>query len=188
MSQVAASPPSVPRGARKRSTLSLTHTTRHILGTLFLVANYPHVQSSIMTMLSAEALPATRNSSSPLFNNKDKAPPSRHQWSRMQTMPRPRRGSVRAEPNFQEGEWEVPNGYDYTKPTHVNYAAAAERAGEVHGDYKEVRATRDFDYHGNYSRERQLFQGMPSPARRPVLATGVASYCFSSPALVRCSR
>lgn len=76
----------------------------------------------------------------------------------MQTMPRPMRSSVRAEPAYQDGEWEVPNGYDYTKPTHGNYAAAAEHTGEVYGNYKEVRATRDVDYHGIYSRERQLFQ------------------------------
>lgn len=97
------------------------------------------------------------------------------------------RSSVRAEPAYQDGEWEVPNGYDYTKPTHGNYAAAAEHTGEVYGNYKEVRATRDVDYHGIYSRERQLFQGEPSPTRASVLATAVASCCCSLAPLV-CGR
>lgn len=118
-----------------------------------------------MSVFSPEGVHATARAppGSRSFNRKDdKAAPARHQWSRMQTMPRPRRGSVRTEPSFKDGEWEVPNGYDYTKPTQSNYAAPAERTGEVYGDYKDVRATRDFDYHGIYSRERQLFQGEPS--------------------------
>lgn len=131
-----------------------------------------------MSVLSAKGLPATgRGAGFPSrVKTAEKAPPTRHQWSRMQTMPRPMRGSVRAEPNFQEGEWEVPNGYDYTKPTHGNYAAVAEPIGEVYGNYKEVRATRDVKYHGFYSRERQLFQGESSPTRRAVLGTLGAPY------------
>lgn len=152
---------------------------------LLLTSSYPHLQASTMSVLSAEGVPATAKSrpGAPSFNvkqsskdqGKDKAPPSRHQWSRMMTMPRPRRGSVRSEPNFQEGEWEVPNGYDYSKPTSGNYAIPAEPStescdDELHGSYQAVRASRDFDYHGIYSRERQLFQGKAYPTRTAVLA------------------
>ena len=169
------------QGALHPTTNTHKHHTSHTRHALLLAASHPHVQPSIMSVLSAKGLPATgRGAGLPSrVKAAEKALPTRHQWSRMQTMPRPMRGSVRAEPNFQEGEWEVPNGYDYTKPTHGNYAAAAERTGEVYGNYKEVRATRDVDYHGIYSRERQLFQGEPSPTRRAVLSTSVARYCCS---------
>lgn len=55
--------------------------------------------------------------------------------------------------------WNVPVGYDYSKPTHDNYAAPASEQRQSFGDFKSVREDRDFDYHGTYSRRRQLYQG-----------------------------
>lgn len=57
------------------------------------------------------------------------------------------------------GGWTVPPNFDFSKPTNENYAAAPEDRGRCFGEYKDVRATRDFDYHGTYCKERQLFQG-----------------------------
>lgn len=64
-----------------------------------------------------------------------------------------------AEPSYAKGEWIVPSGYNYSAPTNENYAAQPENLNECFGQYQDVRRTRDFGYHGTYTRERQLFQG-----------------------------
>lgn len=58
-----------------------------------------------------------------------------------------------------KGVWDVPPNFDYTRSTANNYAAPAEHSKCSYGIYKDVRATRDFEYHGTYTRGRQLFQG-----------------------------
>ena len=49
----------------------------------------------------------------------------------------------------------VPTGYDFTKSTNDNYAATPDT---YFGDFQDIRAARDYSYHVNYSRERQLWQ------------------------------
>ena len=56
---------------------------------------------------------------------------------------------------FQYEDYEVPEGFDTSKSTTENYRACDR---EVLGDYADIRAQLDFDYHGNYTRKRQLFQ------------------------------
>ena len=84
----------------------------------------------------------------------------RFKWSRMQSMMYQSNGGFqRQEPIYAKGEWIVPSGYNYAEPTNVNYAAPPEDRKECFGQHQAVRRTRDFEYHGTYSRERQLFQG-----------------------------
>lgn len=61
------------------------------------------------------------------------------------------------ESNYSLGDWQVPLGFDYTKSTCANYSSP-NPVNDV-SQYQAVRATRDHDYHGHYTRERQLFQG-----------------------------
>eukprot|EP00903_Cladosiphon_okamuranus_P008902 g8521.t1 len=90
--------------------------------------------------------------------SKGKVPPPRPAWSRMQSTTRSRgRCGGFPESNYSLGEWEVPLGYDYTKSTCENYASPNRGVNDV-SQYQRVRATRDHDYHGAYTRERQLFQ------------------------------
>ena len=50
----------------------------------------------------------------------------------------------------------VPADYDYATYTNANYGAPAD-AG-FHGEFAEIRAGRDYGYHVNYARARQLWQ------------------------------
>lgn len=45
--------------------------------------------------------------------------------------------------------------YDYTKTTAENYGVKNEN---YVGDYADIRATRDYSYHSNYTPERQRWQ------------------------------
>lgn len=84
----------------------------------------------------------------------------RFRWSRMQSMISRSSGrGFERPPSYEDGEWHVPSGYDYSKPTNKIYAAPSEDEGMCFGRYQAVRRSRDFKYHGTYSRERQLFQG-----------------------------
>lgn len=58
------------------------------------------------------------------------------------------------------GEFDVPANFDYARSTIANYSAAPKDWKRCYGDFKEVRATRDFEYHGTYTKDRQLFQGL----------------------------
>ena len=61
-------------------------------------------------------------------------------------------------------EWDVTNGsnftipsiYDYTKSTSENYANP--NKFEFFGEYMDIRKELDYNYHDNYSGERQLWQ------------------------------
>eukprot|EP00752_Nemacystus_decipiens_P007227 g6468.t1 len=89
--------------------------------------------------------------------SKGKGPPTpRPAWSRMQSTTRSRGRCSFTESNYSLGDWQVPLDYDYTKSTCENYRSAV-AVNDV-SQYQSVRATRDHDYHGAYTRERQLFQ------------------------------
>ncbi|CAM9995348.1 unnamed protein product [Pylaiella littoralis] len=106
--------------------------------------------------------------------NKKGPPPARPSWSRMQSTTRSRgrcAGGFGTESKYSHGDWQVPLDFDYCRSTAENYRcngsgrAAAAAAGGGGGDscndvsqYQAVRATRDQEYHGTYTRERQLFQ------------------------------
>jgi len=49
----------------------------------------------------------------------------------------------------------VPKGYDYSRPTHGNYAADG---WDFLGDFAELRQTRNYGLHVNYTPERQRWQ------------------------------
>lgn len=51
---------------------------------------------------------------------------------------------------------ELPPHYDLNKETCWNHSASADEG--FHGSFAAIRATRDHDYHGHYSRQRQLWQ------------------------------
>ena len=51
----------------------------------------------------------------------------------------------------------VPEEYDYSKPTYINYATDAE---EMFGRYASIRQRLDLSYHGNYIEKRQKLQDM----------------------------
>jgi hypothetical protein len=52
-------------------------------------------------------------------------------------------------------DWEVPENFDVHKSTCENYRADDR---QVYGPYADIRATLDFEYHGNYTKKRQAFQ------------------------------
>eukprot|EP00321_Phaeocystis_globosa_P008645 CAMPEP_0118847456 /NCGR_PEP_ID=MMETSP1162-20130426/92975_1 /TAXON_ID=33656 /ORGANISM="Phaeocystis Sp, Strain CCMP2710" /LENGTH=759 /DNA_ID=CAMNT_0006779647 /DNA_START=476 /DNA_END=2755 /DNA_ORIENTATION=- len=52
---------------------------------------------------------------------------------------------------------QVPADYDYSKPTCENYRAPTGDTS-FYGQYQAIRATRDYEYHSHYTRERQLWQ------------------------------
>ena len=62
--------------------------------------------------------------------------------------------------------------YDYTHPTHVNYVG---EPGKFYGPYADIRRTRDYSYHSNYTMDRQDWQdsavrasiGKTDPQSRP---------------------
>jgi hypothetical protein len=54
-------------------------------------------------------------------------------------------------------EWNIPPAYDFTRSTRDNYIAEGR---DVYGEFKQIRAARDFAYHGNYTKKRQLYQDM----------------------------
>mmetsp|Transcript_9440 Transcript_9440/g.28512 ORF Transcript_9440/g.28512 Transcript_9440/m.28512 type:complete len:487 (+) Transcript_9440:163-1623(+) len=55
-------------------------------------------------------------------------------------------------------DWKVPADYDYSKSTKENYAA---EGGEPYvGQFADIRANLDQDYHGRYIASRQVFQDM----------------------------
>lgn len=64
-----------------------------------------------------------------------------------------------SESTYQQGDWYVPLDYDYGKSTKDNYSSDGSNQ-EYYGTYTAERASRDHDYHGGYTRERQLFQGV----------------------------
>jgi len=52
-------------------------------------------------------------------------------------------------------EWTIPENFDWSKSTKENYAVPGNR---VYGRYKSARWQLDHNYHGNYTKERQLMQ------------------------------
>ena len=50
----------------------------------------------------------------------------------------------------------IPDGYDFTTFTNANYGVPADTG--FHGDFMDIRASRDYGYHVNYARDRQLWQ------------------------------
>jgi len=60
--------------------------------------------------------------------------------------------------NYASGKvpFSVPAGYDYSKSTQENYANSD--PNDFVGDFEKYRKRKDHKYHGNYSRERQLWQ------------------------------
>eukprot|EP00050_Salpingoeca_kvevrii_P009904 m.5432 g.5432 ORF g.5432 m.5432 type:complete len:556 (+) comp2513_c0_seq1:125-1792(+) len=54
-----------------------------------------------------------------------------------------------------DSKFEIPPGYDYSKSTNDNYQAPY---GKFFGELVRHRKTRDYDYHVNYTKERQLWQ------------------------------
>lgn len=70
----------------------------------------------------------------------------------------------------QMKDWQVPNHYDFSHPTHVAYRHAdfspaapyepydREKHGELFGDFKDIRAKVDYSWHVNYTQERQAWQ------------------------------
>jgi hypothetical protein len=52
-------------------------------------------------------------------------------------------------------EFPIPPTFDYSKSTEVNYTG---ESNHFYGDYKDIRQTRDYTYHRNYTRERQNWQ------------------------------
>ncbi len=49
-------------------------------------------------------------------------------------------------------------GYDYTKSTEENYAAVGGVDDGFHGNYAVIREKLDYQFHKNYTRDRQLWQ------------------------------
>lgn len=80
-----------------------------------------------------------------------------------------------------EFKFEVPQNYDYSKPTYMNHAG---ELGKFYGPYAEIRRTRDHGYHGNYSQQRQEWQdsavrasiGKTDPQSRPWMVFTCGSY------------
>ena len=74
----------------------------------------------------------------------------------------------------------VPADYDYATYTNANYGAPAD-AG-FHGEFAEIRAGRDYGYHVNYARARQLWQDaaismvVTRTHPQPLLAPGEAAW------------
>ena len=74
-------------------------------------------------------------------------------------------------------EFEIKQNYDFTKSTNDNYAFEPVPGCDekFFGDFKDIRATRDYNWHGNYTMERQLWQdravksclGKTEPQARP---------------------
>lgn len=56
----------------------------------------------------------------------------------------------------EELPFDIPDDYDWKKPTNLNYKA--ELSEGFHGDYVDVREARDYEYHNNYTEKRQLWQ------------------------------
>lgn len=79
--------------------------------------------------------------------------------------------------------FETKKDYDFSKSTNENYAFHAPSASETDsghhekffGEFSDIRASRDYRWHGNYIRERQLWQdrvvksclGKTEPQARP---------------------
>eukprot|EP00299_Pterocystis_sp_00344_P016292 c8172_g1_i2.p1 GENE.c8172_g1_i2~~c8172_g1_i2.p1 ORF type:complete len:673 (+),score=132.56 c8172_g1_i2:48-2066(+) len=63
---------------------------------------------------------------------------------------------VTAYANLGSTEFETPAGYKFDKETSYNYRLDDRNA--FYGEFQDVRRARDFAYHGNYTRERQLWQ------------------------------
>lgn len=98
--------------------------------------------------------------SSPISRQNSKAK-GRYSWAQQKVASTWGVCAAREVLSFKDGEWEVPKGYDFTKSTQENYTTPnlEKESCRFHGEYTDVRATRDFNYHGMYTRERQLFQG-----------------------------
>eukprot|EP00611_Tribonema_gayanum_P022003 TRINITY_DN4342_c0_g1_i1.p1 TRINITY_DN4342_c0_g1~~TRINITY_DN4342_c0_g1_i1.p1 ORF type:complete len:489 (-),score=203.41 TRINITY_DN4342_c0_g1_i1:723-2189(-) len=56
---------------------------------------------------------------------------------------------------FCYDEHAIPPGFDVTKSTKANYGVNDKH---FYGPYADIRASLDFEYHGNYNRKRQQFQ------------------------------
>ena len=54
-------------------------------------------------------------------------------------------------------QYSVKDDYDYSKTTVENYSA---EPGIYTGEFSDIRASRDYSWHSNYSPERQLWQDM----------------------------
>lgn len=124
---------------------------RHSLGP-------PSRRSCCLFIMSKSSSTYGGSTTSALSKGKGKGPPPpRPDWSRMQSTTRSRGRCSFAESNYSLGDWQVPLDFDYTKSTCDNYTSPIP-VNDV-SRYQSVRATRDHDYHGAYTRERQLFQG-----------------------------
>ena len=120
----------------------------------------PALPSIVLLFIMSKSSSSTYGGSttSALSKGKGKGPPPpRPDWSRMQSTTRSRGRCSFAESNYSLGDWQVPLDFDYTKSTCDNYTSPIP-VNDV-SRYQSVRATRDHDYHGAYTRERQLFQG-----------------------------
>lgn len=98
-----------------------------------------------------------------MIRNSKAKRPDRFKWERVQSVAvssrRPQCSLLGSRCGGGKGEFEVPPKYKYNKSTCENYAAAPLDRERCFGDFEQVRVTRDFRYHGTYTRERQLFQG-----------------------------
>jgi hypothetical protein len=56
---------------------------------------------------------------------------------------------------FFKSKFEIPSNYDYTKPSHENYRKDDQF---FVGEFADIRKTRDYSYHNNFTEERQLWQ------------------------------
>ncbi len=57
----------------------------------------------------------------------------------------------------EEGSFKIPDGYNYQKSTTENYVLHNK---VFVGNYIDVRETRDYQWHSNYSPERQIWQDL----------------------------
>ena len=80
--------------------------------------------------------------------------------------------------------------YDFTKSTNENYVFqpppdAGDDFQEFFGSFADIRATRDYKWHGNYTKERQLWQdravkncvGKTEPQARPWIVYSWCAIC-----------
>ncbi len=65
------------------------------------------------------------------------------------------RSLIRVFAATEMGHFELKPDYDYRQTTTENYKASGR---EFVGEYADIRATRDYSWHSNYTAERQLWQ------------------------------
>lgn len=57
----------------------------------------------------------------------------------------------------EEGSFEIPQNFNYQKSTTENYVS---HDRIFVGSYVDIRETRDYEWHSNYSPERQIWQDL----------------------------